>query len=156
MAVFTPRFLSYLLGFRPVSVNPAANPANLELRCDSRWPDIRQESNLPDADHRNLHWQVTCKDEVLEGQHQAIVDPQLFAEVGESLRKNGRIGMILTGRPTSSAIMPPRTFPRSMTCGRLSCTYWAIDHERLTYRYGGRDVRLSDVHENLWSDTLVW
>jgi site-specific DNA recombinase len=37
---------------------------------------------------------LTYKDEVHEGQHQAIVDPQLFAEVGESLRKNGRIGMI--------------------------------------------------------------
>ena len=37
---------------------------------------------------------LTYKDEIHEGQHQAIVDPQLFAEVGESLRKNGRIGMI--------------------------------------------------------------
>ena len=37
---------------------------------------------------------LTYKDEIHEGQHQAIVDPQLFAEVGESLRTNGRIGMI--------------------------------------------------------------
>ena len=37
---------------------------------------------------------LTYKDEIHEGQHQAIVDPQVFAEVGESLRKNGRIGMV--------------------------------------------------------------
>ena len=37
---------------------------------------------------------LTYKDEIHEGQHQAIVDPEVFKEVGESLRKNGRIGMI--------------------------------------------------------------
>lgn len=30
-----------------------------------------------------------------------------------------------------------------------------IDHERLTYRYSGRDIRLTDVHGNVWSDILV-
>ncbi len=29
---------------------------------------------------------------------------------------------------------------------RLSCIYWAIDHERLTYEYAGRHFRLTDVH----------
>ncbi|HZZ77730.1 MAG TPA: DUF1501 domain-containing protein, partial [Gemmataceae bacterium] len=30
-----------------------------------------------------------------------------------------------------------------------------IDHERLTYRFGGRDFRLTDVHGNLVQDILA-
>ena len=30
-----------------------------------------------------------------------------------------------------------------------------IDHERLTYRYSGRDMRLTDVHGHVWKDLLV-
>lgn len=30
-----------------------------------------------------------------------------------------------------------------------------IDHERLTYRYAGRDVRLTDVHGNVLHDILA-
>lgn len=37
---------------------------------------------------------LTYKEEIHEGQHQAIVDPQVFAEVGESLRKNGRTALL--------------------------------------------------------------
>ena len=29
-----------------------------------------------------------------------------------------------------------------------------IDHEKLTYRFGGRDVRLTDVHGNVWKDII--
>lgn len=29
-----------------------------------------------------------------------------------------------------------------------------IDHEKLTYRWGGRDLRLTDVHGEVWSDLL--
>lgn len=29
-----------------------------------------------------------------------------------------------------------------------------IDHERLTYRYSGRDIRLTDVHGNVWRDLI--
>jgi hypothetical protein len=29
-----------------------------------------------------------------------------------------------------------------------------LDHERLTYRYGGRDHRLTDVHGNVIKDIL--
>jgi hypothetical protein len=29
-----------------------------------------------------------------------------------------------------------------------------LDHERLTYRYGGRDFRLTDVHGNVVTDVL--
>ena len=30
-----------------------------------------------------------------------------------------------------------------------------IDHERLTYRYAGRDVRLTDVHGNVLSGVIA-
>jgi hypothetical protein len=30
-----------------------------------------------------------------------------------------------------------------------------IDHERLTYRYAGRDVRLTDVHGNVLHEILA-
>ena len=29
-----------------------------------------------------------------------------------------------------------------------------INHEDLTYRYAGRDVRLTDVHGNVWKDLV--
>ncbi len=30
-----------------------------------------------------------------------------------------------------------------------------IDHKKLTYRYSGRDIRLTDVHGNVWEDLLA-
>ena len=30
-----------------------------------------------------------------------------------------------------------------------------IDHEKLTYRYGGRDFRLTDVHGKVIKDVLA-
>jgi hypothetical protein len=48
--------------------------------------------------------------------------------------------------------------------GEVSTVYdlWAtvlhqlgVDHEKLTYRWGGRDLRLTDVHGHVWRDILV-
>jgi hypothetical protein len=30
-----------------------------------------------------------------------------------------------------------------------------VDHERLTFRYAGRDVRLTDVHGVVWDDLIA-
>lgn len=30
-----------------------------------------------------------------------------------------------------------------------------VDHEKLTYRFSGRDIRLTDVHGEVWNDILV-
>ncbi len=30
-----------------------------------------------------------------------------------------------------------------------------INHEKLTYRFSGRDIRLTDVHGHVWKDILV-
>ncbi len=53
---------------------------------------------------------LTYKDEIHEGQHQAIVDPEVFKEVGESLRKNGR-----------SALLKATTSFNGMLRGILRC-----------------------------------
>jgi len=33
-----------------------------------------------------------------------------------------------------------------MTCTRRSCTCSGFEHTKFTYRYAGRDFRLTDVH----------
>jgi hypothetical protein len=30
-----------------------------------------------------------------------------------------------------------------------------IDHEKLTYRWSGRDLRLTDVHGHVWKEVLA-
>lgn len=30
-----------------------------------------------------------------------------------------------------------------------------LDHEKLTYLYAGRNVRLTDVHGNVWKDLVT-
>jgi hypothetical protein len=30
-----------------------------------------------------------------------------------------------------------------------------IDHERLTFRWSGRDLRLTDVHGSVWKDLIA-
>ena len=42
-----------------------------------------------------------------------------------------------------------------MTCRPPCCTCWAIDHERLTYRFKGRDFRLTDVHGRVVREILA-
>ena len=50
-----------------------------------------------------------------------------------------------TAPPTSSAGTPSKTPSTSTICTPPSCTCLGLDHERLTYRYAGRDFRLTDV-----------
>ena len=42
-----------------------------------------------------------------------------------------------------------------MTCTRPYCIWSAINHERLTYRFQGRDYRLTDVHGDLIQPILA-
>ena len=51
-----------------------------------------------------------------------------------------------TARPTSSAFRSPATKSTSTTCRPRSCTCWASTTRKLTYRFQGRDYRLTDVH----------
>ncbi len=60
-----------------------------------------------------------------------------------------------TARPTSSATTRSRT---SSTVHDLHATMLhllGIDHERLTYKFQGRDFRLTDVHGNVVKDILA-
>ena len=54
-----------------------------------------------------------------------------------------------TARPTSSATTSSRTRSTSTTCTPRSCTCWASTTTKLTYRFQGRDFRLTDVHGKL-------
>ena len=51
-----------------------------------------------------------------------------------------------SARPTRSATTPSRTASTSTTCRRRSCTCSAWTTRKLTYRFQGRDFRLTDVH----------
>ncbi len=51
-----------------------------------------------------------------------------------------------SARPTTSATTSSRIRCRSTTCRPRSCTCSGIDHTKLTYRFQGRDFRLTDVH----------
>ena len=51
-----------------------------------------------------------------------------------------------TARRMNTATTPSRTRSRSTTCTPRCSTCWAMDHTRLTFRFGGRDMRLTDVH----------
>ena len=62
------------------------------------------------------------------------------------LAGGGVKGGTSTARPTSSATTPSRTRSRSTTCTPRCCTCSGFDHKKLTYRFGGRDMRLTDVH----------
>ena len=56
-------------------------------------------------------------------------------------------------RPRAST--SSRTRSTSTTCRRRSCTCSGFDHERLTYRYAGRDFRLTDVHGKVVKSILA-
>ena len=60
-----------------------------------------------------------------------------------------------TARPTNSASTSPRTWSTSTTCRRRSCTCLGFDHTKLTYRFQGRDYRLTDVHGKVVKEILA-
>ena len=60
-----------------------------------------------------------------------------------------------TARPTTSATTSPRTRSTSTTCNATILHCLGIDHTKLTYRFQGRDFRLTDVHGTVVKDILV-
>ena len=60
-----------------------------------------------------------------------------------------------TERVTSSVIRPSRTASASTISTPRSCTRWGLDHEKLTYRFNGRDYRLTDVAGQVIRELLV-
>ena len=76
-----------------------------------------------------------------------------FIDVAGRRRRQGR--HTSTARPTSSAAPPSRRRSTSTTCTPPSCTCWASTTRRLTYRYSGRDFRLTDVHGEVVRDILA-
>ena len=60
-----------------------------------------------------------------------------------------------SAKPTNSASAPSRTSTTSTTSTPRSSTCLGFDHERLTYRFQGRDFRLTDVHGNVIEKMLA-
>lgn len=51
--------------------------------------------------------------------------------------------------------MPPADFPKPLTAGQVeTLRKWIADHTRLTFRFQGRDFRLTDVHGRVVNDIL--
>ena len=70
------------------------------------------------------------------------------------LAGGGVKGGTSTAPPTSSASPPSRTRSTSTTCTPRILHLLGFDHEQLTYRYAGRDFRLTDVHGKVVKELL--
>ena len=60
-----------------------------------------------------------------------------------------------TARPTSSASRPSRTRSSVHDLHATILHLLGFDHERLTYRYAGRDFRLTDVHGDVVREVIA-
>ena len=78
------------------------------------------------------------------GQRRPRPQPARLHHVAGRRRREGRASP--TARPTTTATTRSRTRSTSTTCTRRSCTCSASTTTKLTYRYAGRDFRLTDVH----------
>lgn len=57
--------------------------------------------------------------------------------------------------PTTLATTPSRSPPRSTDLWATVLHKLGLDHEKLTYLYAGRNVRLTDLHGNVWKDLVT-
>ena len=70
-------------------------------------------------------------------------------------RRRHQAGHHATARPTTTATTSSRTRSTSTTCNATILHCLGIDHTRLTYRFQGRDFRLTDVHGNVVEPILA-
>ena len=74
----------------------------------------------------------------------AGIDPDAAVEVGDNRAENPEVGV--GSRPERRGVYNPvHVHDLHATLLRLM----GFDHKRLTYRYAGRDFRLTDVHGNV-------
>ena len=64
-------------------------------------------------------------------------------------------GHTSTARPTNWASTSPTTRSTSTICNATLLHLLGLDHNALTYRFQGRDFRLTDVHGNVVKDLLA-
>ena len=57
--------------------------------------------------------------------------------------------------PTNMAGTRSKTESTSTICTRQFCILLGLDHERLTYRFAGRDFRLTDVYGEVVEGVLA-
>ena len=70
-------------------------------------------------------------------------------------RRRREAGPVARHRPTSSATTASKTWSTSTTCTPRSCTCLGLDHLKLTFRFQGRDFRLTDVAGNVVQKMLA-
>ena len=70
-------------------------------------------------------------------------------------RRRRQAAATATASPTSSASASPRTKSTSTTCKPPSCTCSASTTRGSTYRFQGRDYRLTDVHGHVVKELLA-
>ena len=87
------------------------------------------------------------------GQRRPRPQPRRLHHVAGRRRRQGRHRA--TARPTTTATTPSRTRSTSTTCTPRILHLLGLDHERLTYRYAGRDFRLTDVEGNVVRDVFA-
>ena len=64
-------------------------------------------------------------------------------------------GYHATARPTTSATTSSRTGVHVHDLQATILHLMGLDHEKLTYRFQGRDYRLTDVHGNVVKELLA-
>ncbi len=64
-------------------------------------------------------------------------------------------GSYVHAPPTAPDSRRSRRKSTSTTCTRRCFTWMGFDHEQFTYRYAGRDFRLTDVHGTVVKDLIA-
>ena len=88
-----------------------------------------------------------------EGRHRPRPQPARLHHLAGRRRRQGR--HLLTARPTRSATRPWSIASASTDLHATILHLMGIDHKRLTYRYNGRDFRLTDVSGNVIKEVLA-
>ena len=79
--------------------------------------------------------------------------PQGFHDVDG--RRRHEAGLRSRRAPTNGLSRRSTSRCTSTTCRPRSCMLLGLDHERLTFRFQGRDFRLTDVHGAVVKDLLA-
>ena len=129
----------------------AASPARPTARSPACSTDL-EAARAARLDAGDLGRRVRPAADRAEGRHRPRPQPARLHHLAGRRRREGR--RRTTARPTRSATRRSRTASASTTCTPRSCTCWASTTTKLTYRYNGRDFRLTDVAGNVVKEVV--
>ena len=102
---------------------------------------VREQSRVPEK----------IEDPKFYGMHRHFTDAGCVLMFGGGIKKGNLYGETAPERPCTTIKDPIHIEDLHATILHLM----GIDHERLTYRYSGRDYRLTDVAGNVVRDILA-